>query len=176
MNSEELKAKQQEAIDQYKRALESEPEVKKWVDHKKKLRLFAILYLLAYYVVEFMAYNSVNADINMTRLVVKFLFGVFWMSLFLLPTAAWKVSDIFYISAIWNFFSLAKLYGNQKDFSIYFQHGALYSIFFIMSVAIPVLQLVLACWLTIPKKHRELADRAQEINQVYMDNVKQINK
>lgn len=176
MNNDVLKAKQQEAMDQYKRNLEAEPDVKKWIDQKKKIRLFAIIFLLAYYVVEFLAYDSVKAEINMTRLVIKALVAVCWMAFFMLPTAPWKVSCMFYVSAAWNFWNLCKMYINQKDFSLYFQNGSFLAIFFVMSVAIPFLLLALACWLTIPMKNRELADRAQDINQEFVESVKQISK
>lgn len=176
MNNEELRVKQQEVLEQYKRNIDAQPDVKKWISHKKILCLIAIIFIATYYVVEYLAYNSVNAEINVRRLAIKAIFAILWMSLFLFPTAAWKVNLIFYASAIWNFVSLFRMDFNQREISAYFQNGPLIAIFFIMSVAIPILLLVLACWLTIPKRNRELADRAQRINQEYMDSIKQIGK
>ena len=76
MSNEELKEKQKALIDEYQKKMDSEPEIKKWVEHKKRLRLFGIVFILAYYVIYYLAYKSINAEINVLLVAAKALFGI----------------------------------------------------------------------------------------------------
>ncbi len=175
MSNEELREKQQEVMDEYKRKLSSNSAVSKWVNQKKMIRLIGVIFLLAYFGIQYLAFQSVKAEINVALLVVKALFGIFWFTFFILPTGPWKASLMFYLSAAYNFADIVNFYMKNGDFSFYFSNGPMLEIYFIMSVLIPILFLLLACWLTIPKKNRELADQAQELNKEYIENVKQLN-
>lgn len=176
MNKEELREQQKAAIAEYKNSIEAEPEVKKWIDHKKKIRWIGIIYLLIYFGFQVGAYRYMDSDFNMTRFLFKSMFSVAWFAFFMTPTANWKLCLMFYVSAIYNAMDIAKAYKNYNGFAVYFQNGPVWAIIFIMSVLIPILFLILACWLTIPEKNRALSDRAQELNKAYIENIKQLNK
>ena len=176
MSNEELKEKQKALIDEYQKKMDSEPEIKKWVEHKKRLRLFGIVFILAYYVIYYLAYKSINAEINVLLVAAKALFGIGWFSFFIAPTGAWKLNVMFYVSAIVNSCSLAKVYMKYGDFSAYFSNGPLLAICMVMCFMIPVLYCILACWLTVPEKNRKLSDRAQELYKEYIDNLNLLAK
>lgn len=176
MTKEELQEKQKAVIEEYNQSIEANPDVKKWISTKRKLTLIAIIYVVAYYIIEYLAYTSVNSEISIGRLVVRAIIAVGWFVLFLIPNANWKANLIFYVSAAYNFLSLIKILTGNIDVGAYFSNGPFLAIFFVMSVAMPFLILALACWLTIPKKNRELSDKAQKLSNVYAENLKAINK
>ena len=175
MNNEERKEKQKAIMNEYKRKIEAEPEVKKWINHKKIIRSIGIVYLLAYFGIEYIAYISVDADINLVRLGVKALFAIAWFALFIMPTGAWKLGLMFFVSAIYNTMGIIKAFENLNGFDMYFENGPLWSIYFIMSILVPILFFALGCWLTIPKKHKDLSDRAMELNKEYVEELKQMS-
>lgn len=175
MNKVEFKEKQKEIMTAYQNKIEAEPEVKKWIDHKKILRYVGVIYILIYFGIEICAILSINAQPEYTRLLLKAAFCILWYLFFISPSASWKLGIMFYVSAIYNSMNVITAYTKYNGFDTYFQNGPLWAIYFIMSILLIVLFFVLACWLTIPKKNRELSDRAQELFKEYSEDVKQLN-
>jgi len=118
---------------------------------------------------------SIGAEISVAFMVLKPLFSIAWFAFFISPTAHWKMGLMFYVSAIYNAMDIVKAYMNQGGFSVYFQNGPLWAIYLIMAILIPVLFLILAIWITIPQKNKELSEKAQELNKEFVENLKKVN-
>lgn len=152
MTNEERKEQQKAILDEYNRELDSHEDLKAWVAHKKKILLIGLIYLASFYVIQYMALVSINAEVNSVMIILRAVFNLIWFYVFLSPMGNWKLSIMFFVSAFYNFYGFWQLYEKNGSFDAFFTHGPLMAIYFVMSILIPVLYLALGCWLAIPEK------------------------
>ncbi len=152
-------------MEERERVYGAEPEVKNWIKKKKMIFRFMAAYWILHAVLSIAALQQMGAGFQVVTDVLRPLFQLFWISVFISPYGTWRINLIFYF---WAFCNLAINWNNyaqnlQGHLPEIVQQMPLLGVVFAMECLVPLLFLGIACYLTFSKTHRELSDRAQEI-------------
>lgn len=165
MSKEQYAILKQQFLEEKRKAYEAEPDVYKLVKTK---RLFCRI-LSIYWIVHFVLYiiNSIQMQLDTNYLleIAKTLFQVFWLHVFISPEGNWRINVMLYVSAAYNLVMAINIYQQSLQGVLLqvFQKMPLLVISFLMEILMLFIFLGIALYLTIPKSHRQQAERAQEI-------------
>lgn len=167
MDKAEYENLRRETLERQEQYLRDNPEIGAWVKTKKALlRLIQVYWILhfALYMVIMLQQQSLTWGMAGVE-TVKLLFQLLWMLVWLNPRGRWQLGVMLYVSAAFNLVLLMQegqilLKTIHYLFYMPFLSMLLYGALMVLEVLVPFLLLVIAIYLTVPKKHREWSDRA----------------
>lgn len=174
MDKEEQKILKQRFLEEKEQAYEAEPEVKNWI--KKKKIIFRILaaYWIVHAVLSTIALQQMGEGFRVMMDVLRPLFQIFWLYVFVSPNGTWRINTVLYFWALYNL--AMNLNNYTRNLQGYLpelvQQMPVMGVIFGMELLVPVLFLAAACYLTIPRAHRELSERAEQIQKELMESFK----
>lgn len=168
MDKTEFEKKRQEVLLRQEQFLRDNPTIGTWVKIKKILFRFLAIYVMLHTAV------SIGIMIWLKELtvgaagveIIKLLFMLLWLKLFLNDRGGWRLNIMLYVSAAYNFITLIQ----NKDLLLgvieYLPFmplvpALLYVILMVMETLLPILLLAIAIYLTVPGKHREWSEQAE---------------
>lgn len=170
MDQEPKNTRQFISKEEFQARLNAEPEVQSWVNRKKGLQKLGLVLLAVFFVLEIMAYNRLGIQMKMRTEIFRIFIAFFWYILFISPTGPWRLNIMFYVSGLVNLLTMFKTFSNGINMERLLENPVVLA-YLIMSCLIPVYFLILACYLTIPQKHRMLSDRAAELAGMDLDKI-----
>lgn len=165
MTKEQFAEYKQQFLERKRKAYEAEPEVAKLVKTKRLLwRILAVCWVV-HCMLTIIVTIQMQADTNIFLEIIKTLFQVFWLFVFINPEGTWRLNVMLYISAGYNLLMIVNEYQRSlKDIlPQLIQRMPVFGLIFLMETLLPFLLLGIAFYLTLPKAHREQAERAQAI-------------
>lgn len=174
MTKEEHAALKQQFLEERERAFDAEPEVKNWIKTKKNVFRILAVYWIIHAVLSSVALHQIGSGFNLLIDVLRPLFQIFWLYVFISPNGSWRINMVLYFWALSNLaLNLNNYIHNLQGYLLeMIAHTPVLGVVFGMEMLIPVLFLGIACYLTLPKKHRELSERAEEIQKELAANFK----
>lgn len=178
MDKTEFEKKRQEVLLRQKQFLEENPTIGAWVKTKKILFRFLAVYIMLHTAVSMgiMAWMR-NLTVGAAGVeIVKLLFMLLWLKLFLNDRGGWRLNIMLYVSAAYNFMTLIQnkdlLLGVIENLSFMpLVPALLYVILMAMETLLPVLLLAIAIYLTVPGKHREWSEQAEAMYKATMQDL-----
>ena len=162
MDQQELKRQQQQMLEERNRLFQEQPELANWVKTKKILRWVVIGFLLVHEVISLILMVQLNSG-GFIKEIVKCLFQLFWLWVFMSPWGNWRLNLILYLSAAVNLMQFINGYGDLSLFKEIFSVYPLMGILICIEAVFPFLLLAFAIFLTAVPSHRELSDRIQAV-------------
>ncbi len=178
MNKEERRALKQQLAEEKERMYNADPEVKHWIKTKRTIFWALAVYWIVHALLSIIALQQIGAGFRLATDVLRPLFQLFWIYVFISPNGTWRVNVVFYFWALSN---LALNFNNyMSNLQGYFQEAVaqipVLGVVFFMEVLVPFLFLGIACYLTIPKSHRELSDRVQNMQRELLESFKKMSE
>lgn len=165
MTKEEHAALKQQFLEERERAYDAEPEVKNWIKTKRNIFRILAVYWIIHAVFSSVALHQIGSGFNLLMDVLRPLFQIFWLYVFISPNGSWRINMVLYFWALSNMvLNLNNYMHNLQGYVLEMvaQMPVLGAVFG-MELLVPVLFLGIACYLTLPKKHREWSERAEQI-------------
>lgn len=168
MDKVEYENLRRETLEKQAQYLRDNSEIGAWVKTRKMLLRFLQGYWILHFVLSMVIMalqHSLTGGVAGVE-IFKLLFQLFWMFIFVNPRGNWRLGIMLYVSAVFNFMLLIQ---NGKMVLELFSYlpalpvlsMLLYGLLIAMEVLAPFLLLVIAIYLTVPKKHREWSERAE---------------
>lgn len=167
---EALEAQRQEILQRRAQFFADHPELDTWMKTKKIIYRFMAGYLIVHSILSIiaMALTQNLTGMALTSEIVKCLFGLFWLLLFLNPTGtvSWRLHIMLYVSAVYNLVLLL----NNSDIlretilmlpQMPLGYMLLYGSLLVMETLFPFLLLVIATYLIAFPKHREWSEQVE---------------
>ena len=179
MDKIEFEKKRQEVLLRQSQFLEENPEIGAWVKTKKILFRFLAVYIMLHAAVSIgiMVWLK-NLTVGAAGVeIIKLLFMLLWLKLFLNERGGWRLNVMLYVSAAYNFITLIQ----NKDLVLgvieYLPFmslvpALLYAILIAMETLIPIVLLAIAIYLTVPRKHREWSEQAEAMYKTTMQDLR----
>lgn len=174
MTKEEHAALKQQFLEEKERAYDAEPEVKSWIEKKKRVFRFMAVYWVIHAVLSGVALYQMGSGIHFLTEVLAPLFQIFWLYVLISPSGTWRVNAVLYFLALYNAVMNLNNYMNNLQgylLEMVIQMPVMGAVFG-MEILVPVLFLGIACYLTLPKAHREWSERAEQIQKEVAANFK----
>lgn len=183
MDKTEFEKKRQEVLLRQKQFLEENPTIGAWVKTKKILFRFLAVYIMLHTAVSIgiMVWLK-NFTVGAAGVeIVKLLFMLLWLKLFLNDRGGWRLNIMLYVSAAYNFMTLVQNKNLLLGVIEYLPFmppvpALLYIILMIMEALLPILLLVIAIYLTVPGKHREWSEQAESMYKATMQDLRDAAK
>lgn len=165
MSKEQYLNWKQQFLEDKKKAYEAEPAVYNLVKTKRLFWRILAVYWIVHFALSTVASIQMQAETNYLLEIAKTLFQIFWLYVFISPEGNWRINVMLYVSAAYNLVMGINIYRQslQGVLPQVFQEMPLLGILFLMEILIPFLFLGMALYLTLPKAHREQAERVQMI-------------
>lgn len=177
MDKEEQKRIKQQFLEEQERAYDAEPDVKNWIKTKETIYKVLAAYWLVHAVLCIAALLQAQAGLNFITDILKPVFQLFWLYVFISPKNTWRVNTALYFAAFYNFVMNLNHYFHLRGYLWEtVRLSPVTGIVFLMDALVPFLFLITACYLTIPKAHRDLSDRAKELQTEIMERAKELYK
>lgn len=165
MSKEQYANWKQQFLEEKRKAYEAEPGVYNLVKTKRLFwRILAVCWAV-HFVLSTVASMQMQAEVNYLLVIVKTLFQIFWLYVFISPEGSWRINIMLYVSAGYNLVMGINIYQQslQDILPQVFQELPILGLVFLMEMLIPFVLLGMAFYLTLPKSHRQQAERVQEI-------------
>lgn len=167
MDKAEFKRKRQEILQRQEQFLEENPEIGRFVRMKKIFWRILMGIIILHFIITiclmvlmpgFSAY-----DIGME--VFKLPFMLLWLFVFMSPRGDWRLNLMLYVSAAVNFGLVVQNRELMLDVLTNLPYlsmpsGLLYAVVMFLEVLLPFVLLGVALYLTVPMKHRVIAETA----------------
>lgn len=178
MDNQEYKRQRQQLLEEEKRLYEAEPEVYGWVKTKEMIFKCIAGYWIVHAILAIITVVQIQSDANAGMEIVKLLFQIFWIYVIISPKGTWRLNAVFYFLALANLgLNMTTYFENlQGHLGEMFIQMPVMGVIFVMEMLVPFLFLAAACYLTLPKKHRILSERAEEIHKNFVEEFKLMNK
>ena len=155
----------QQFLEDKRKAYEAEPGVYNLIKMKRLFWRILAVYWVVHLVLSAIVSIQMHTDMNYVLEIAKTLFQIFWIYVFISPEGTWRINIMLYVSAAYNLMMIITNYRQSLQGILLqvFQALPIFGLVFVMEVLIPFLFLGIALYLTLPKSHREQAERAQSI-------------
>lgn len=165
INKEQYENWKQQFLEDKRKAYEAEPDVYNLVKTKRLFWRILAVYWGVHFILTIINSIQLQLDTNYLLEIAKTLFQVFWLYVFISPEGNWRINVMLYVSAAYNLVMGINIYRQslQGVLPQVFQEMPLLGILFLMEILIPFLFFGMAFYLTLPKVHREQAERVQMI-------------
>ena len=164
MDQKEQIQKQRQMIAEQRRLFyEENPDLARWVKNKRVIRNIILIYWVLHTVFTIIVMLQMGSSGSIVLEIVKLLFQMLWICVFVNPEGSWRFSLILYLWALGNFVMLLQQGADIMDSLAYISYQPLYGIILIMEVMVPFLFLAIAIYLTALPKNRELSERVYEL-------------
>lgn len=165
MNKEQYANWKQQFLEDKRKAYEAEPDVYNLVKTKRLFWRILAVYWGVHFILTIINSIQMQLDTNYLLEIAKTLFQVFWLYVFISPEGNWRINVMLYVSAAYNLVMGINIYRQSLQGILLqvFQEMPLLGILFLMEILIPFIFLGMALYLTIPKSHKQQAERVQMI-------------
>lgn len=165
MTKEEHAALKQQFMEERERTYDAEPEVKNWIKTKRNVFRILAVYWMIHAVLSSVALHQIGSGFNLLTDVLAPLFQIFWLYVFISPNGTWRINMVLYFWALSNLaLNLNNYMHNLRGYLLeMIAQTPVLGVVFGMEVLVPFLFLAIACYLTLPKLHREWSERAEQI-------------
>ncbi|MCM1412633.1 MAG: hypothetical protein NC305_19135 [Lachnospiraceae bacterium] len=180
MNKEQFADYKRQFLEDKKQAYEAEPDVARLVRTKRLLWRILAVYHAVDFALAIIASVQLQQDMDYGLWCAKALFQFFWLYVFISPEGTWRINVMLYVSAAYNMItvinncrqilqnlSLQGISSQEvlQSLPYFFQEQPVWAFGLLMEMLLPFLLLGIAMYLTLPKSHREQAERVQAILQ-----------
>lgn len=177
MTKEEHQALKKQFLEEKQRVYDAEPQVKNWIEKKRTIFRVMAVYWIIHAVLSSVALHQMGSGFNLLIDIVRPLFQLFWLYVFISPNGTWRINLVLYFWALTNL--ALNLNNYMQTLQGYFWEITgqmpVLGIVFGMEALVPFLFLGVAGYFTLPKKHRELSERAQTIQKELSESFKTTN-
>lgn len=165
-----LEAQRQEILQRRAQFFADNPELNTWMKTKKIIYRFLAGYLVLHALLSIviMAVSQTLTGQSLSIEVIKCLFGLFWLLVFVNPsgTGSWRLHVMLYVSAVYNLVTMLNNSATIRDIILalpQMQPGymLLYGCLIVMDILYPVLLLIIATYLMAFRKHREWSEQVE---------------
>ena len=165
MSKEQYANWKQQFLEDKRKAYEAEPGVYNLVKTKRLFWRILAVYWAVHFVLSTVASMQMQVEMNYLLEIVKTLFQIFWLYVFISPEGSWRINVMLYVAAGYNLVLCINIYQQSLQGILLqvFQQLPILGLTFLMGVLVPFLLLGMALYLTLPKSHREQAERVQMI-------------
>lgn len=165
MDKEQYANWKQQFLDDKRKAYEAEPGVNNLIKMKRLFWRILAFFWVVHSVLSTIASLQMQMHINYVVQIARPLFQIFWLYVFISPEGSWRINIMLYVSAAYNLVMAITTYQRSLQGILLqvFRELPVLGLTFLMEVLIPFLFLGVAFYLTLPKSHREQAERAQMI-------------
>lgn len=177
MDKQEYKQQRRQLSEEEKKLYEAEPEVNGWVKTKQVIFRCIAGYWIVHAILTIIVMIQMQSASNIGMEVAKLLFQLFWIYVCISPKGTWRVSAVFYFFALYNLgINMMNYYKNLQGYvAELFTQMPVLGAMFVMEMLVPFLFLGVACYLTLPKKHRMLSEQAEAIRKNFVEEIKTRN-
>lgn len=180
MEREEYKSVRDRALEEQKQYFLENAEPRRFAMIKKIFLWFLLIYLLVHFVLSvwiMILQGSVTAFAVGVD-IVKMLFQMFLLGLVLNHMGIWRQNFLLYVMAAYDFAALLRNSKAMEELAEYLSclsvaSGMAYRALMWMEVIYPLILLVMALWLTVPRRNRELSE---EISAMFQESVKDLTR
>ncbi len=164
-NKEQYANWKRQFLEDKRKAFEAEPGVYHLINMKRLFWRILAVYWGVHFILTIIFLVQMQADTNYVLDILRTLFQIFWLYVWINPEGTWRFNIVLYISAAYNLMTAINTYRQslQGILPQIFSEMPLLGLIFLMEILIPFLLSGTACYLTLPKSHREQAERAQAI-------------
>lgn len=180
MEREEYKSARGRALEEQKQYFRENPEPRRFAMIKKIFLWFLLIYLLVHFVlfVWIMILQESFTGFAAGAEAAKMLFQMFLLGVVLNHMGVWRQNFLLYVMAVYNFAVLLKNSRAMEELAEYLPYlpgssGMAYRALMWMEVIYPLILLVMALWLTVPRRNRELSE---EISAMFQESVKDLTR
>lgn len=171
MDRQDYELKKQEVASAQERANQSReqfyrdnPELGQWLKRKKAVLLMLVIYWILHTVFSMIymvqVHDLTNKDAVIT--VVRLLFQVFWLYVFMNPQGGWRINIILYFWALLNLgMLLTNISAMINNALPHVSRFPVLGIIMLMETLVPFLLLGVAVYLTVPPKHRMMSEQIE---------------
>lgn len=165
MSKEQYANWKQQFLEDKRKAYEAEPGVYDLVKTKRLFWRILAVYWAVHFVLSTVASMQMQVEMNYLLEIAKTLFQIFWLYVFISPEGSWRINVMLYVSAGYNLVLCINIYHQSLQGILLqvFQQLPILGLTFLMGMLVPFLLLGMALYLTLPKSHREQAERVQMI-------------
>lgn len=175
MDQKEQIQQQRQMIAERRRLFyEENPDLAKWVKNKRVIRNIILIYWVLHTILTILVMLQMGSSGSIVLEIVKLLFQMLWICVFINPEGSWRFSLILYLWALGNFVMLLQQGADIMDSLAYIPYQPLYGIILIMEVMVPFLFLAIAIYLTALPKNRELSERVYELQKQTSEMIKKM--
>lgn len=168
MTKEQYADFKRQFLEEKQKAYEAEPDVYRLIKTKRLFWRILAVCLAIHCALTIIASIQIQSDINYLFEILRTLFQIFWLYVFISPEGTWRLNIMLYISAAYNLITVinqsrSSLQDVFPQFIQFIQEMPIFGILLFMEVLLPVVFLGIALYLTLPGAHRKQAERVQEI-------------
>lgn len=165
MNKEQYASWKQQFLEDKRQAYEAEPGVYNLVKIKRLFWRIMAAYWGVHFILSTVISTQLQVDTNYVLEILKTLFQLFWLYIFISPEGTWRINIMLYVAAAYNLVMNITNYQRSLQYILpqVFQELPISGLLFLMEILVPFLFLGIALYLTLPKAHREQAERVQMI-------------
>ena len=175
MDQKEQIQKQRQMISEQRRLFyEENPDLARWVKNKRVIRNIILIYWALHTIFTIIVMLQMGSPGSIVLEIVKLLFQMLWICVFVNPEGSWRFSLILYLWALGNFVMLLQQGKDIMAALSYISYQPLYGIILIMEVMVPFLFLAIAIYLTALPKNRELSERVYELQKQTSEMIKKM--
>lgn len=174
MDKEQYAKYKQQFLEAKRAAYEAEPDVYHLVKTKRMFLKVLVIYWGVHFLLFTITSIQMQLEINYLLEIVKTLFQIFWLAVFISPEGSWRINVMLYVSAGYNLVTGINTYRQSLQGVLLqiFQEMPLLGILFLTEILVPFLLLGIALYLTVPKSHRLQAERVPMIIKELQETVK----
>lgn len=172
MDKQLYEQQRQWIIAEEKRLYAAEPEVKMWINRKRMIFRFLAGFWMTHAILTVICIVQTPVEgMSIGTEVARHLFQIFWLYVCINPKGTWRLSLILFWYGMTNFVLVVMNYSDNLQGYVgeLMKMMPLHGVVFILELMVPYVLFGVAGYLTLPKKHRKLSDRANEINKCISD-------
>ena len=163
--NEQIQQQRQKIVEQRRLFYEENPDLAKWVKNKRVIRNIILIYWVLHTVLTIIFMLQIGSSGGFVFEIVKLLFQMLWICVFVNPEGSWRFSLVLYVWALGNFAVLLQRGEDIMNSLAHISYQPLYGIILVMEAMVPFLFLAVAIYLTALPKNRELSERVYELRE-----------
>lgn len=171
---EQIQQQRQMMVEQRRQFYEENPDLARWVKNKRIIRNSILIYWVLHTALTIIVMLQMESSGSIVLEIVKLLFQMLWICVFVSPEGSWRFSLILYFWALGNLGMLLQHGSDIMDSLAYISYQPLYGIVLLMEVMVPFLFLAIAIYLTALPKNRELSERVAEFQKQMSEMIKKM--
>lgn len=165
LRKQEIEIKRQKALEYRAQFLRENPEIESWIKKRKTLLLIVVIYWILHTVISliFMVQMQSLTGTQATGEIVKLLFQLLWLWVFMNPQGGWRFNLILYF---WALINLATLLSQLRDMMAFLPNVSqmpLLGVLMIMEILVPFLLFGAAIYLTAIPDHRRMSEQIETV-------------
>lgn len=174
LRKQEIEIKRQKALEYRAQFLRENPEIESWIKKRKTLLLIVVIYWILHTVISLIVMVQMQSLTGTQALgeIVKLLFQLLWLWVFMNPQGGWRFNLILYFWGLANLATLLAQLGDVLGSLPYISQMPLLGVLMIMEILVPFLLFGAAIYLTAIPNHRKMSEQIETVGKQIAEQLK----